>query len=75
MVSALTEPWRHDAADVVAALETDAAAGLTAGEAAARLERDGPNELTAAPKVPAWRRFASQFADPLIYLLGAAVAI
>src|SRR5690606_37834172 len=50
-------------------------AGLTAAEARARLRRYGPNRLEAAPPVPAWRRFASQFADPLIYLLLAAVVV
>ena len=40
---------------------------------AARLARDGPNRLDPAEQVPAWRKFLAQFADPLIYLLIAAV--
>ncbi len=36
---------------------------------------DGRNELRAAPRRPAWRRFLSHFQDPLVYLLLAAVAI
>ena len=35
--------------------------GLSAAEAAARLTRDGPNELPAAHPEPAWRRLARQF--------------
>ncbi len=63
------------AADVAAALGTDLEKGLTAGEAARRLAQDGPNALLAAPRTPTWRRFLSQFQDPLIYLLLAAIAI
>jgi magnesium-transporting ATPase (P-type) len=34
--------------------------GLTHAEAAARLAAEGPNELPAPPRVPAWRRLAAQ---------------
>ncbi|MFI9846611.1 cation-transporting P-type ATPase [Nonomuraea sp. NPDC051941] len=30
--------------------------GLSSAEAAARLERDGPNLLPARPPIPLWRR-------------------
>ena len=40
-----------------------------------RLARFGPNRLEAAERVPAWRKFLGQFADPLIYLLLAAVVV
>ncbi|CAG1772419.1 partial Calcium-transporting ATPase, partial [uncultured bacterium] len=60
---------------VAAALEVDVENGLSAQEAARRLARNGPNELRAAPRAPAWRRVLAQFQDPLIYLLLAAVAI
>ncbi len=56
-------------------LGTDLRDGLSADEAARRLEADGPNALRAKPSVPAWRRLLAQFQDPLIYLLLAAVAI
>ncbi|HEY7603338.1 MAG TPA: cation-translocating P-type ATPase [Gaiellaceae bacterium] len=69
------EPWRLAAAEVAAALVTDAEHGLTSSEAAARLARFGPNRLEAAVPVPEWRKFLGQFADPLIYLLLAAVAV
>jgi magnesium-transporting ATPase (P-type) len=60
---------------VAAALGSDPARGLSSAEAAARLARAGPNELTAAPPVPAWRRLLAQFADPLVVLLLAAVVV
>jgi P-type Ca2+ transporter type 2C len=69
------EVWRLDAAEVAAALGTDPRSGLTASQAADRLERFGPNRLEEARGVPEWRKFLGQFADPLIYLLLAAVAI
>ena len=68
-------PWRCEAADVAAELGTDVARGLTSAEATARLQRFGRNELESAEVVPAWRKLLVQFADPLIYLLIAAVAV
>ncbi|MCB0910945.1 MAG: HAD-IC family P-type ATPase, partial [Propionibacteriaceae bacterium] len=56
-------------------LGTDPAAGLTAADAAQRLDRHGPNTLRAAPETPLWRRLLHQFADPLVYLLLVAVVI
>ena len=70
-----TEPWRRDAGEVATELGADVDRGLSAAEVAARLERYGPNELEAAATVPAWRKFIGQFADPLIYLLLAAVVV
>jgi P-type Ca2+ transporter type 2C len=72
---AATEPWRCEAAAVAAELGTDIGKGLTAAEAASRLRRHGPNELEAAAAVPAWRKMLGQLADPLIYLLLAAVVV
>jgi len=60
---------------VAAALEVDVENGLSVPEAARRLAQNGPNELRAAPRVPAWRRALAQFQDPLIYLLLAAVVV
>ena len=71
----LGEAWRAEASVVAAALDTDARRGLSAAEATARLARFGPNRLEAAERVPAWRKFLGQFADPLIYLLLAAVVV
>jgi magnesium-transporting ATPase (P-type) len=67
--------WSRAAEDVVAELTTDVALGLTAAEAAERLHRYGPNQLETARPVPTWRKFAGQFADPLIYLLLGAVVV
>jgi P-type Ca2+ transporter type 2C len=69
------EPWLLTAEAVAIDLQTDATNGLTSAEAAARLARYGPNELEAAAAIPAWRAFLGQFADPLVYLLLAAVVI
>ena len=69
------EPWRRDAASVAADLGADTLRGLTSEEAAGRLRRFGRNELEGEAAVPAWRRLLAQFADPLIYLLFAAVVV
>ena len=60
---------------VLAALGSDGARGLAEVEARRRFARDGPNELTAEPPVPAWRRFLAQFQSILVLLLLAATAI
>jgi P-type Ca2+ transporter type 2C len=70
-----TEAWRREAEEIAAALGTSESTGLTAAEAAARQVRFGPNRLEAAQRVPGWRKFLGQFADPLIYLLLAAVVV
>ncbi|WP_413898760.1 cation-translocating P-type ATPase [Rhodoferax sp.] len=64
-----------DAGAVAAALGVDVETGVSAREAARRLVQNGPNELRAAPRAPAWRLVLAQFQDPLIYLLLAAVAV
>ena len=69
------DPSLSTADAVAAALSTDSTTGLTTPEAARRLAADGRNELRATPPRAAWRRLLSQFNDPLIYLLLAAVAI
>jgi magnesium-transporting ATPase (P-type) len=70
-----TEPWRLDVATVASSLDTDVGRGLSSAEAAQRLERHGRNVLDAAKPVPTWRKLLVQFADPLIYLLLAAVVV
>ena len=69
------DPSIKDVGEVAKALGTDLENGLASPEASRRLSEDGPNELHAAPRAPAWRRFLAQFQDPLIYLLLAAVGI
>ncbi len=61
--------------DVIAALGTDAARGLTETEARTRLTTFGPNNLPAERPTPAWRKFVAQFRDLLVILLLVATAI
>jgi P-type Ca2+ transporter type 2C len=70
-----TQPaYRRDTHDVVAHLGVDPAVGLSLDDAAGRLRQNGPNELAATPRVPAWRRLLGQFTDLLILILiGAAL--
>jgi Ca2+-transporting ATPase len=70
-----SEAWRRDAREVAAGLAVDTRVGLGAAEAADRLHRVGENRLEAAAPVPAWRKLLAQLANPLIYLLLAAVVV
>lgn len=49
--------------------------GLTSQEAALRLEKEGKNRLKEAKKIPLWKRFFAQLADPMILILIAAAAV
>ncbi|HET9878773.1 MAG TPA: HAD-IC family P-type ATPase, partial [Candidatus Limnocylindria bacterium] len=69
------DPSLLDAGEVARRAGTDPTYGLTAAEAFDRLERFGPNRLDPAATVPTWRKFLAQFADPLIYLLLAAIVV
>ena len=69
------EAYQQRVDEVLAALGTDARRGLSAGEARARLERYGTNELTAEKPIPAWRKFLAQFHDVLVILLLLATVI
>lgn len=64
-------PWQEVAAD----LDVNVEVGLSEEEAGRRLAHYGPNTLVGKEKVPAWRRFLAQFADPLVYLLLVAIVI
>ena len=70
-----TEAYQRSVEEILTALGTDARQGLSAGEARARLERYGRNELTAEEPVPAWRKFLAQFHDELVILLLIATGI
>ncbi|MBR9988535.1 MAG: HAD-IC family P-type ATPase, partial [Gemmatimonadetes bacterium] len=63
-----------DPAEVQRLVETTPA-GLTSAEAAARLERYGPNVVEAERLEPWWRLLIHQFNDPLIYILILAAAV
>jgi P-type Ca2+ transporter type 2C len=71
----LTHPSQRPCDQLFEELDVAIDQGLTAAEARRRLKLDGPNELRAEPPVPAWRHFAAQFHDPLVYLLLLAVAV
>jgi len=72
----LVRPWhRMPAADVVAALDSDAGNGLEEQEAAARLERFGANVLTPGKARGPLVRLMSQFNQPLVYILLAAAVV
>ena len=49
--------------------------GLTASEAGARLQKNGPNQLDQAKKVPLIVRFLQQLADPMIIILLVAAVV
>ena len=70
-----THAYRQTLEEVAAALATDLSTGLADQDARSRLDRYGPNELTAEEDVPAWRRFVAQFQDVLVILLLIATAI
>ncbi|HEY8446244.1 MAG TPA: cation-translocating P-type ATPase [Thermomicrobiales bacterium] len=75
MTGTRAAPWLQDATTVAAELGTDVRRGLTQAEAATRLARYGPNQLTATAAIPPWKRFLAQLASPLIYLLFAAFGV
>ncbi len=56
-------------------LSSDPVVGITAADAAERLEKFGGNRLDEKPKTPAWRLFLAQYQDFMIYVLLVAVAI
>lgn len=65
-----SQVWHQmDVLAVASALATDPSAGLTAQDAAQRLQEIGPNELREKAGQPAWMRFVHQFKSPLIYVL------
>ena len=66
--------WAEEAPDVLKALETEAE-GLSAAEAARRLEAHGPNALPEPPRPSALARLARQFNNLLILVLIAAAGI
>lgn len=61
--------------DVVARLTTDVTTGLDPDDVESRASVHGPNKLRAAARRPAWKRFADQFRDSLIYVLLAAAVV
>jgi Ca2+-transporting ATPase len=68
-------PWAVPAAEVLAALATDADQGLDDDEAANRLRQVGPNEIEEQARPSAWRIFARQFANTMTVVLAIAAVV
>jgi magnesium-transporting ATPase (P-type) len=66
---------RQSVDEVLFELRTDAERGLTEADCGTRREQYGPNQLIAEKPVPAGWKFVGQFADTLVLLLLAAIAI
>lgn len=62
-------------AQILQELKTNPDTGLASQEAAARLERNGPNKLQEKPKAGNFKRFLLQFKDTMILILIGAAAI
>ena len=67
-------PWALPPAEVLADVQ-GSPDGLTRADAQTRLTRDGPNELAAPKRQPAWRRFLVHFDNVLVYILIAAAVL
>ncbi len=61
--------------EVLSEFGVEAQRGLSEGEAQARLEDYGKNELAAGKPPPHWRKFLGQFQNVLVILLLIATAI
>jgi Ca2+-transporting ATPase len=69
------EPHRVPVDAMVSALRSDVVRGLSSGDARARLEQYGPNELESAPETPWWKRLLEQFENFLVIILLVATVI
>jgi Ca2+-transporting ATPase len=69
------QPWHTRTADDVKRALATGPQGLGAAEAAARLARQGPNELPRADVVSPWQILKEQFQNVLIIILLIAVAL
>jgi len=70
----MTAPHVRKVEDVLADLQSSPN-GLSAAEAAARLETHGPNELQETISRPAWKMLVAQFVEPMILILVAAALL
>jgi Ca2+-transporting ATPase len=68
-------PHACDAVDVVAAMGSDAEAGLTAAEAATRLADHGPNEITAERPPAVWEVALALLREPMNVMLVAVTVV
>lgn len=67
--------YNKDLSEVIKELDTDAERGLTASQAAERLEKYGANKLDEKPPRTILRRFIDQMRDVMVLLLLVAAAI
>jgi Ca2+-transporting ATPase len=69
----MTDAWyQQSGIEVVEQIGSDLHTGLTKGEAAARLAKNGPNELKGKPRATLWEMLLEQFKDFLVLILIAA---
>ena len=68
-------PFASSAEDVVAQAGSDATAGLSAAEAAARLASHGPNAIAAEKQASGWAIAAAQLRDPMNLMLVGVVIV
>jgi Ca2+-transporting ATPase len=68
-------PYALEAVQVVSAMASDEATGLTAGEAAARLSRNGPNQITSEKPPSMWTVALQQLRDPMNIMLVAVAVV
>lgn len=74
-IGAVDNVWQVPGDDLTARLQTDAVAGLSSAEVAARRAEFGPNELEDTEQETRLQRFLKQFRDPLVSLLFVAIAV
>jgi P-type Ca2+ transporter type 2C len=67
--------YAQDEASVVAAFDTDVERGLSQAEAAARLSRHGPNEITGEQPPSVWKVALEQLREPMNIMLIAVTAV
>lgn len=71
----IEDPHSRTIEAVLAATRTDPGRGLTTAEAISRRQRYGNNELPTARREPAWRHFATQFHQLVVWILIVAAVI
>jgi Ca2+-transporting ATPase len=67
--------YARSADDATTAFDVEPESGLTGAEAAARLTRDGPNEITAEKPPSVWAIALQQLRDPMNIMLVAVTAV
>jgi P-type Ca2+ transporter type 2C len=67
--------YAQDEASVVAAFDTDVERGLSQTEAAARLSRHGPNQITGEKPPSVWKVALEQLREPMNIMLIAVTAV